>query len=46
MSYHPAKFDGHSHFGSGVIMILVCHLISQDHMIKGSEDFMGGTPSW
>ena len=25
-------------------MVLVCHVISQDHMIKGSCDFMGGSP--
>ena len=25
-------------------MVLVCHVISQDHMIKGSYDFMGGSP--
>ena len=27
-------------------MVLVCHVISQDHMVKGSCDFMGGSPSW
>ena len=27
-------------------MVLVCHVISQDHMVKGSSDFMGGSPSW
>ena len=41
MSYHPAKFGGHSHSGSGVIRNLVCHVILQDHMIKGSCDSMG-----
>ena len=45
MSYHLAKFDGHSHSDSGVIMILVCSVISQDHMKKGSCNFMGGSPS-
>ena len=44
MSYHPAKFGGHSHFGSKVIINLVCHVILQDHVIKVSCDFMGGGP--
>ena len=26
-------------------MVLVCHLISQDHVIKGSSDFKGKSPS-
>ena len=25
-------------------MVLVCHVISQDHEIKVSLDFMGGAP--
>ena len=36
MSYHPAKFGGHSHSVSGILMILVYQVISQDHVIKGS----------
>ena len=46
MSYHPAKFGGHSHFGSEGIMNLVCHVILQDHVIKVSYDVMGGSPLW
>ena len=38
-------FGGHSHSSSGVIMILVCHVIWQDCMIKGSCNFMSGSPS-
>ena len=34
MGYHPARFSGHSHFGSEVIN-LVCHVI------KVTCDFMG-----
>ena len=34
LSYHPAKFSSHRHFGSVDIVILVCPMISQDHMIK------------
>ena len=26
-------------------MVLVCHMISEDDMIKGSYDFMAGSPS-
>ena len=37
--YHPAKFGGQGHCGSGNIMILVCHVILQDDAIKGSCDF-------
>ena len=41
--YHPAKFGGYGYSGSEVIMDLVCHTISQNHMIQGSCDFMGGS---
>ena len=27
VSYHPAKLGGHNHFGSEIIMNLVCHVI-------------------
>ena len=46
MSYHPAKFGGHSHSGSGVIRNLVCHVVLQDDVVKGSCDYIGGSPSW
>ena len=39
---HPAKFGGYRHCCSGDIIILVCHVISQDHLIKGLCDFIGG----
>ena len=32
--HQHAKFGGHRHCGSGDIMVLVCQVISQDHMIK------------
>ena len=41
ISYHPAKFDGQKHCVSGCIMILVNPVILQDHVIKGSCDFLG-----
>ena len=40
----PTKFGGHKRYGSGDMMILVCHVISQDHMIKRSCDCMGRSP--
>ena len=40
VSYHPANFGGHRQCGSGDIMVLVCHVISQDHLINGSSDFV------
>ena len=46
MRYHPVKSGGRSHSTSGVIMILVCHMISQDRVIKGSYDPNGGSLSW
>ena len=43
-SYHPAKFVCHSHYGSGVTMILICHVALQDHLVKGLCDIMVGSP--
>ena len=40
---HSTKFGGQRHFDSAS-MILVCHVILQDHVIKGSSDFMERTP--
>ena len=34
IGYHPAKFGGHKHCGSEDVVVLVCHVISQDHVIK------------
>ena len=34
------------HWGSGdIVVVLVCHAISQGHMIKGSCDYMDMSPS-
>ena len=33
------------HSTSGDIMVLVCHVISYDHLIKASSDFMSRTCS-
>ena len=45
MGHHPAKFGGHRHGVGGYIMVLVYDVILQDHVIKGSGDFLGGRPS-
>ena len=39
------SFGDHSHSGGGVIKILDCHVIQQDYVIKGSCDFMVGSPT-
>ena len=31
--------------GNGEIMVLICHMISRDHEIKGSSNIMGRSPS-
>ena len=40
---HPrrAKFGSHRHFGSGYMVILICYMISQDHVIILSCENMG-----
>ena len=44
INYCPAKFNGHAHCGSKD-MTLMCHVMLQDHVIKGSCDFMGKNQS-
>ena len=45
VSHHdPVKFGTHRHCNIGDILVLVCHTISLDHVIKGSCDFKGGKP--
>ena len=39
-----AMFGGYRHCSSEDV-ILVCHVISQDHVIKGSCDFAGRSPT-
>ena len=38
----PATVGGNSHCGSGDIMILLCHVISEDYVIEGSCGFTAG----
>ena len=42
VSHHLTKFGSHRYCGSGDLMILVCHVIFQDHVIKGSRYFWVG----
>ena len=37
------KFSGHRHSGRGDIL-LICHMILQGHVIKGSCDFLAKNP--
>ena len=41
MSNHYLKFGGHRHCSSEDIMVLICHVILQEHVIKASCNFMG-----
>ena len=41
VSQHPSKFGGYGHYGTGDIIVLVCHVISRDYIIKRSCDFKG-----
>ena len=41
-----AKFGSHKPCGRNNIVVLVCHLISQDHTMKKSCDYMGGSSWW
>ena len=40
LSHHPAKFGGHRHCDHGD-MILICHVISQNHVIKDQYNYVG-----
>ena len=41
---HPTKFNGHKHHRRGDLMVLLCHLITQDHMSKASSNRWVGAP--
>ena len=45
MSQHSTNFGVHRNCSIGDIMVLVCHIISQNHLIKVSFDFMRRSPS-
>ena len=42
---HPTVFGGYRHCGIEDVMVLVCHVISHNHVIKESCDLIGGSPS-
>ena len=43
--HHPPTFSGHRYYGRGDIIILVCHVIFQDHLIKVPCDSLGRSSS-
>ena len=43
--HHLAKFGSHRYCTSRDEILLFCHVIEQDHMIKGSDDYNGRSPS-
>ena len=45
MSHHPAKLCGHRYCVSGDIIVLVDHVISQEHVTKGWDNIMDGSLS-
>ena len=45
VSYHSAKIDDHKNSGKGDIMVSVCHVTFEDHVIKALDDFMVRRPS-
>ena len=45
VSQHPDKLGRYGHCGSEDIMSSVCHVISQEYVLKRSCDFMGRYPS-
>ena len=44
ISYHPVEFGGHRHSGNRDIMVLVCHVTLQDHVIKVLRNFKVTSP--
>ena len=45
MTHHITKLNGHRPCISRDITYLICHVNLQDHMIKGSCDFIEGSSS-
>ena len=43
--HQPTTSGGPGHCGSRTIMVLACHLILQNHVIKASHNFMSRSPS-
>ena len=45
ISYHPTKFGGHGHSRRGDVMVLLSHVILQNHVSNGLTIFMNSFPS-
>ena len=45
MIYLPMKFGGHRHSGSREIMIFVCHVTLEEHVIRALYDLLVRSPS-
>ena len=45
VSHHFAKINGHRHCDSEDLMVLVCHMILQNHVIKMLCELIGGSSS-
>ena len=45
MCLYSTKVSGHKHSGSRDIIIFVCHVTLQDHVIRGLCNFMVRSPS-
>ena len=43
--HYPAKFNGHGHCGNGDIMVLVFHIILEEHIIKRLCNFAAKSTS-
>ena len=43
---HLEKFGDHKHHDMGDLLVLICYLASSNHVLKGSCDILGGSPSW
>ena len=44
MRFHSAKFSGHTYCGCDGVMLLVCHVNLQDHVIKRLCDIISSFP--
>ena len=45
LNHHPIKSDSHKHCGNEDTMVLVCYVISQDHVMKQSHGIISRTQS-
>ena len=45
MSYHSVKFGGHRHSSSRQIIIFICHLTLEDHVMRTLYDLLVRSPS-